>query len=277
MFDYKTLLRLAGALLIQALIFVPFFPPLMCLTIPGVWFFTFSIYQSEKSRSDQQQFMFRKNRPFFPFGSVISEHSFPFLEAARCADHVVGVVEQVGILTPNTRLQRLQITDKAPPQPYSKPFYRISTETPLKTEVSFIFNITTITDALYLRWWVLVQGRVKPSDVFWFVLFSPIFSFAFWIIPWFQKEYSVLAAIAGDIEHTYDVLDINAWVTVFQQTTFNTLLEELEKQGINVDAYKDNPPVLNVTNISGSGNVIGAIAQGQRSSASGNVQQRSAA
>lgn len=264
----RSILQLIPGMIIQGLILF-----LWPLAVPATWFATFTIYQREKSAQENRQLRFSKNRPFFPYGTTISTQNFLFSRAARHQQTVETIMTSIGGQQPGAVVQKLDILDVYPPKPYSKSFVRVSTKTELDTEISFLFNVSTVGESLYLRWWVLVRGRTTFWEVFWYILFAPFLSFAFWIIPWIRNHYSVVAAISGDIEDTYDVFDIEAWVASFQQTAFDVLIHELEKIGVDVTRFKENPPNLNVLNIHGSGNVVGAVAQGASSSASGTVQQ----
>ena len=66
---------------------------------------------------------------------------------------------------------------------------------------------------------------------------------------------------------SYVILDIVSFISAIQQTFFNKLIDELENAGVDVSAYKENPPNFNTINISGSGNIVGAVAQGASSRA----------
>jgi len=107
-----------------------------------------------------------------------------------------------------------------------------------------------------------------------FVLSAPLTIFDWWI-RWARGAHSVRARIAAMIDFTYDQFDINAWLDIFQNQFFAALLDALEDLGIDVSAYRNNP--INfvqsnyVSNILGSGNIIGAIAQGTANTTTGSV------
>lgn len=242
------------------------------ISFPIIWLTTYILYRRERKNSNEPKLRFRKNRPFFFFGTTISTETLIFDAAGGLANDTINLIPSISAKIPNTIFRKVFITDIKRKPEYSKSFVCVQTETSFGTIVSVIFYIIPVGPDLYVQWWSLVQGKVGFWEKFWFIVGSP-FTFPFWIAAHGRKEFSIIAQLAGRIEFTYDIFDITSWIITYQHRFFGDLVIWMENKGIDVSNYKNNPPSLNVLNIGGSGNIIGAVAQGSSSRATTKTSQ----
>jgi|GEM_PF-6660336 len=245
---FFTRLSILGALTVLPLLlgFVPLALSWYLLT----WTFYIVSYTQEGDHPSRYQ-KFSKHTPFFRYGRLVAEQNFYFQSLRKhegteeLETRVHRLVEKVarGVPRVTSRLTEPQtrsvtIVDTGLwTKSYAKTFVEYSTETYFNTRVSVIFGVTAVNDKVYVRWWVLMRGHIRWLKAIGGGLVAP-FTVLYWGLKKLQGLYSIKAALSSDIEHDYDVLDVESWVGIFQTHFFNDLIQKMEKSGFDVESYK---------------------------------------
>jgi hypothetical protein len=243
------------------------------------WIFTLIAYFRENDASFESQ-RFSKERPFYRYGLPIFEagYVFPSPKGKKLDENVRGKVFQAiewsaQIQTSGTNFEELQvrkigITDISSVKHgvYEKKFIEAATRTVNNTRLVVLFNTTIINGVANVRWWVLARGRLTFFKVLRFILVAPL-GFLYWGWDKISGVYSIKAAIASDIEYTYDIFDIEDWLGIYLDRFWERLLPAMKKVGFDIQRYLESPVNFlgNIDlsqNINATGAQIGAVVGG---------------
>lgn len=74
-------------------------------------------------------------------------------------------------------------------------------------------------------------GMPKMLDVVFFVMTSP-FTILSWVFRWFREEYSIYAALAEEIDNSFEILDMEAYYASTREVISDCIIEELKSHGL---------------------------------------------
>lgn len=221
-------------------------PPLSFIWYPLAWAFYLYSYKRNPETPPLQQ-TFSRSTPFYQYGLLIAEQNLTFyprshttgesLEAAirPLVEKVLHALPRFTTRLTDPQIRTVAITDASVPgQTYEKTFLEYSAETHFKTRLSILFSVNAAHDQVAVRWWTLVRSRVTLGKAIIAGLIAP-FTILSWGVKQLQGRYSIKAALASDLEHDYDVLDVDAWLSSFESQVISNLIHELKGEGFSVD------------------------------------------
>ncbi len=208
---------------------------------------------------------FRKTFPFRFFGESFGDFQHVFYHDANLEGEIVATVErELKTRTPVGALAPITVTDVDPclGSPEDRSFLMAdSGRTRRGTTVTLILKLSRFGQMQSIRWWVLAGGYVDKDKHFNFVAYAP-FTLLFWIIPYLRREYDVLSRIRTIYAAAYNDMDVVTQIRCLHEAVFGTMVEVLDKNGIDTSDIKaQRMQVMNIS-ISGGRVNMGNVVQG---------------
>lgn len=251
--------------------------------IPAIIGLTIYLFFREKKKIESGNERFRDDNLFFRYGSELPFEVIPIpvkdewgeQESTRFADGLIQrMMNDFVSVFGNNPLHGKQIvgiisvTDSDQPSD-SRGFLKISFSGRRGAILTRFFTYEVLGKNVVLHRLVYLLGIANWWDKLFYFMTSPL-TILFWIWRWIKGEYSIYAAVAKGIDHSFEKLDLRAFYASSEEILKDAIIAELKAN----DLYTPQlAMIINQTfntfnmigtqinqNISGSGNsVIGQI------------------
>ncbi|MEM7242247.1 MAG: hypothetical protein AAF429_08685 [Pseudomonadota bacterium] len=111
------------------------------------------------------------------------------------------------------------------------------------------------------QWWLFERGVLSANFKFLFVAFSPITIF-FWFFTWLRDRENYSNKFHKIYPSSYEVMDLNTHLRWVHDRVFDSLVLELENNGVDTSALREQKAQVMNINISGGKVAMGSVVQG---------------
>lgn len=203
------------------------------------------LFYQDKQIIESGNERFHGDNLFFRYGRQLGKDFLPLPiknewgneESAKLGDEIMYSVHDHFIsnfgdnpLNGKQLVNIISVTDSDLPSD-SRGFVKISFTGRRGAIFSRFVTYNLVGNKLVLSKFVYLLGIVQWYDKFFFFIFSP-FTLPFWIRSWIKKEYSIYSSIAGGIDNSFEIFDINAYLSASSNLISDSIIEELEKNDL---------------------------------------------
>lgn len=224
--------------------------------------------KKETKTFNSHQTEFRKNQfPLKYFGQAYGEFQHVFYHEKNLTKEMLNSISrQLTLKTPVHELKPINICDMNNEliTPDVREFYiGHSDHTKHGTSMTLVMKCTKYGKMQSFQWWVLAGGYIDKNKIFQFMAYS-LFTTGFWLIPLFKKDFDLLSKIRTVYSSSYNYSDIITQSRCLHDAVFNSMIENLENNGIDTSDLKaQRMQVMNI-NVSGGKVTMGNVIQGAK-------------
>lgn len=235
------------------------------IPIVVLWAVGYLISKREIDDAMQSATSFKRVYPFRYFGTSFGNFTHVFHHASNLENRVISTIEgTLRTKTPVSGLSQVVITDIDKNLCHNESqCFRIASSgrTRRGTVVTLIIRFASFGGMQSIQWWALAGGYIDRDKKFNFVVYTPILIW-FWIIPYLKKDYDVVSTLRTVYGSTYNDFEVETHIRSLHNVVFNSLIEELEANGVDTsDLQVQRMQVMNL-NVSGGHVNIGNMVQG---------------
>jgi hypothetical protein len=207
---------------------------------------------------------FRYN-PASPFGGQWASFHHLFYRKDNAFDEIhKNISTAISTRLNFTQLEPVEFIDKDKDviEPEIRTLFKaVSAPTKQQTVFTFLYLATQNCDVIGVRWWVFCDGPFDYNKLFWRYASSPIY-LPFNIISCLTGHANLLEGLTSIQPGFFNSLDVSSGTREIQFVAFETLVETLEKFGIDTSDLKmQKGNILNI-NVTGGSTSFGAVVQG---------------
>lgn len=226
---------------------------------------TFMLYKRDLRLLSSNDFKFKKVLPFIHYGDSILDFQHIFYhETNILPDLIEGIQQSLVDKTLLSNIEKIEFidNDKRLYNSESRTFYKSSGKpTTRGSHITVMLYSNTYGDMQNIEWWILISSRIERDKLIKFLIFSP-FSFLFWIISYIKGDYNIASVLRSPYPAFYNHLDLIMEIKGIHEVIISSLVDILDKNGIDTSELKiQKAQVLNI-NVSGGKSTFGNIMQG---------------
>lgn len=228
-------------------VFIPsfFYPTLVRLLALGIMVFTVIAYFAEKGRIEKGNERFRKSNLFFRYGEEVLNRAMAIpvhknwqpAESGAFAFGMITRIQRVFMesfgsnpLNGNQVVTIIGATDSQRPSD-SRGFLKISFTGPRGAIFTRFVTYQVLGKNVVVHLLVYMLGIPKFLDVLFYILSSPL-RFWGWIYKWAINEYSIYSSIAKDIDSSFEIMDMRAYLASTDHVIADCIVDELMVYGL---------------------------------------------
>lgn len=227
-----------------------------------------ALLASDIATAERDVQTFRKKNPLRGLGSVLVDFQHVFYNnkdlLPQILDEINTRLSNRGFL-PALQKKAYTDTDKSLNVPEAREFFVASSKANQRgTEVALAVHLRKQAEAQSVQWWVLMRGFIDRNKKVLLLASAPI-ALPFWIWARLKQELDLVSSVRTVYDAFYNSLDVVADSRALHTLVFDTLVETLDKNGVDISDLKlQRAQVMNI-NISGGrtrfGNVVQALQQ----------------
>lgn len=211
---------------------------------------------------------FRRVKPLRGLGASFVDFQHVFFHTEDLLSAILDEInKRIGKqgLVPMLQKKAYTDTDKNLTVPETREFFVTSSKVNSRgTEVALAVLLRKQSDAQSIQWWVLMRGFVDRNKKVSLLASAPL-AFPFWILARLKQELDLASSVRTVYDAFYNWTDVVTDSRALHTLVFDSLVDTLDKHGVDISDLKlQRAQVMNI-NISGGrtrfGNVIQALQQ----------------
>ncbi|MBN8678564.1 MAG: hypothetical protein J0M29_10085 [Chitinophagales bacterium] len=246
-----------AAFKIAIIVFLPFFylflfrlfgtflSIVVLLWILGSIGFTIYAFVSEKKRLFLRNEFFKNDNLFFRYGEEVFYRAIPIPvkddwsaeESGKFGYKIIDRIQDSFInsygsnpLNGSQVVTIIGATDRERPSD-SRGFLKISFAGTRGAIFSRFITFQVLGKNVVIHMLAYLLGMPKLLDIIYFVITSPFYILT-WFFRWLRDEYSIYAALAKEIDNSFEIIDMEAYFVSTKKNIADCINEELKVQGL---------------------------------------------